>query len=152
MTREQATDVQGFLNKHGFTGYQWLIFGLCFLVVLLDGFDTAAIGYIAPSLLAEWHVTRPELGPVLSAALFGLAIGALTAGPLADRLGRLGEVKVRAAIAAMPSITPIGMAAILPGAAASFSIAEKNGKLGALGKRVVVRGRSAGTGSRRAGR
>jgi AAHS family 4-hydroxybenzoate transporter-like MFS transporter len=88
MTREQATDVQGFLNEHGFTGYQWLIFGLCFLVVLLDGFDTAAIGYIAPSLLAEWHVARPELGPVLSAALFGLAIGALTAGPLADRLGR----------------------------------------------------------------
>lgn len=50
---------------------------------------------------------------------------------LADRLGRSGEVKLRAAIAALPSITPIGMAAILPGAAASFSIAEKNGKLGA---------------------
>jgi PglZ domain len=51
---------------------------------------------------------------------------------LAERLGRSGEVKLRAAIAALPSITPIGMAAILPGAAASFSIAEKNGKLGTL--------------------
>jgi hypothetical protein len=50
---------------------------------------------------------------------------------LAERLGRHGEVKLRAAIAALPSITPIGMAAILPGAAAGFSIAEKNGKLGA---------------------
>jgi MFS transporter, AAHS family, 4-hydroxybenzoate transporter len=39
-------------------------------------------------LLTEWGVTRPELAPVLSAALFGLAGGALSAGPLADRFGR----------------------------------------------------------------
>ena len=51
---------------------------------------------------------------------------------LADRLARSGEVKLRAAIAALPSITLIGMAAILPGAAASFSIAGRNDKLGAL--------------------
>ncbi|MFZ4284999.1 MFS transporter [Variovorax sp. HJSM1_2] len=82
------TDVQVFLNTHGFSGYQWLIFGLCFMVVLLDGFDTAAIGYIAPSLVGEWGVSKPALAPVLSAALFGLAGGALSAGPLADRLGR----------------------------------------------------------------
>ncbi len=84
----QKTDVQVFLNTHGFSGYQWLIFGLCFMVVLLDGFDTAAIGYIAPSLVGEWGVSKPALAPVLSAALFGLAGGALSAGPLADRLGR----------------------------------------------------------------
>ena len=68
--------------------FQWLIFALCFCVVLLDGFDTAAIGYIAPSLVTEWGVERPALAPVLSAALFGLAFGALSSGPLADRLGR----------------------------------------------------------------
>lgn len=58
------------------------------MVVLLDGFDTAAIGYIAPSLVGEWGVSKPALAPVLSAALFGLAAGALVAGPLADKLGR----------------------------------------------------------------
>src|SRR3954469_23233456 len=46
------------------------------------------IGFIAPSLVQEWGVTRPELGPVLSAALFGLAAGALSSGPIADRMGR----------------------------------------------------------------
>ena len=51
-------------------------------------FDTAAIGYIAPSLITEWGVQRPALAPVLSAALFGLAFGALSSGPLADRFGR----------------------------------------------------------------
>ena len=82
------TDVQTFLDAHPFSAYQWLIFALCFVVVLLDGFDTAAIGYIAPSLVAEWGVSKPALAPVLSAALFGLAAGALVAGPLADKLGR----------------------------------------------------------------
>jgi len=84
----QRVDVQAFLNENPFSGYQWLIFALCFVIVLLDGFDTAAIGFIAPSLIGEWGVSRPALAPVLSAALFGLAAGALSAGPLADTLGR----------------------------------------------------------------
>lgn len=50
---------------------------------------------------------------------------------LAARLEKLGEVKLVPAIAALPSITPIGMAALLPGASSSFSVVEKNGKLGA---------------------
>ena len=96
MTQDNNTtlDVQAFFNAHRFSGYQWLIFALCFLVVLLDGFDTAAIGYIAPSLIGEWGVSKPALAPVLSAALFGLAAGALSAGPLADRFGRKGVLTV----------------------------------------------------------
>ncbi len=88
MKDRQSVDVQTFLNEHRFSGFQWAIFALCFLIVLLDGFDTAAIGFIAPSLLHEWGVQKKDLGPVLSAALFGLAAGALSSGPLADRLGR----------------------------------------------------------------
>lgn len=83
-----AVSVQQFLNQHRFTPFQWMIFGLCFLIVLLDGFDTAAIGFIAPSLIGEWGVSRQALAPVLSAALFGLATGAVLAGPLSDRVGR----------------------------------------------------------------
>ncbi|HTT10330.1 MAG TPA: MFS transporter [Burkholderiaceae bacterium] len=88
MNRTQRVDVQAFLNQQRFSPFQWLIFALTFMIVLLDGFDTAAIGYIAPSLVAEWGVSKPALAPVLSAALFGLAAGALLAGPLADRFGR----------------------------------------------------------------
>src|SRR3954447_21369230 len=88
MPEGRSIDVQTFLNEHPFSGYQWVIFALCFWIVLLDGFDTAAIGYIAPSLITEWSVERPALAPVLSAALFGLAFGALSAGPLDDRFGR----------------------------------------------------------------
>jgi AAHS family 4-hydroxybenzoate transporter-like MFS transporter len=88
VSRGNNVDVQAFINEHPFSAFQWTIFGLCFFIVLLDGFDTAAIGYIAPSLITEWGIARPALAPVLSAALFGLAFGALSAGPLADRFGR----------------------------------------------------------------
>lgn len=50
---------------------------------------------------------------------------------LAERLPKSAEVSVRHAICALPSITPIGMAALLPGASASFSVVEQNGVLGA---------------------
>ncbi|HEX7976992.1 MAG TPA: PglZ domain-containing protein, partial [Gemmatimonadaceae bacterium] len=50
---------------------------------------------------------------------------------LAERLPKTSEVSVRAAVASLPSITPVGMAALMPGAAASFSVVEQGGKLGA---------------------
>ena len=126
-------DVQAFINRHPFSPYQWLVFATCFFVVLLDGFDTAAIGFIAPSLLKEWGVGKPALAPVLSAALFGLAAGAMVAGPLADRLGRrivlLGSVLVFGAacgasafagsldhLAILRFVTGIGLGAAMPNA------------------------------------
>jgi hypothetical protein len=50
---------------------------------------------------------------------------------LAERLPKTSEVSVRAAVGALPSITPIGMAALQPGASGSFSVVEQAGKLGA---------------------
>jgi hypothetical protein len=50
---------------------------------------------------------------------------------LAERLPKVCEVIVRPAIVALPSITPVGMAALLPGASASFSVTEQGGRLGA---------------------
>ena len=88
MQGDRNVNIQEFLNAHRFSSFQWLIFTLCFFIVLLDGYDTAAIGYIAPSLVTEWGLSKPALAPVLSAALFGLSAGALFAGPLADRFGR----------------------------------------------------------------
>ena len=83
-----TVDVQTFINAHPFSRFQKLIFLMCFIIVLLDGFDTAAIGFIAPALLTEWHIAKPALAPVLSAALLGIAFGALASGPLSDRIGR----------------------------------------------------------------
>jgi hypothetical protein len=53
VSRSPAVNVQTFINEHPFSGFQWLIFTMCFVIVLLDGFDTAAIGFrISPALLS----------------------------------------------------------------------------------------------------
>ena len=91
MSREyskETVNVQALINEQNFSGYHWLVLFFCFSILALDGFDTAAIGYVAPALVAQWGVSKPALAPVLSAALFGLAFGAMAAGPSADRLGR----------------------------------------------------------------
>jgi len=54
----------------------------------LDGFDVLAISYASPGIAAEWHIDRGALGIVLSMELLGMAIGAITLGALADRIGR----------------------------------------------------------------
>src|SRR5882762_1601780 len=81
-------DVAGYIDQQPVGGFQIKLLLTCATVLFLDGFDTTAIGYVAPSLAKEWALTKGALGPVFSAGLFGLMIGALTLGPLADRIGR----------------------------------------------------------------
>jgi AAHS family 4-hydroxybenzoate transporter-like MFS transporter len=81
-------DVQSFINTQPLSAYQWRVVLLCFLIVFLDGLDTAAMGFIAPALTQEWGIDRASLGPVMSAALIGMVFGALGSGPMADRFGR----------------------------------------------------------------
>jgi hypothetical protein len=50
---------------------------------------------------------------------------------LVGRLAQATEVAIRPAIAALPSITPVGMAALLPGAGGTFSVVTLKGKFGA---------------------
>ncbi|HLL28085.1 MAG TPA: aromatic acid/H+ symport family MFS transporter [Xanthobacteraceae bacterium] len=81
-------DVAGFIDQQAVSRFQIQLLLACAGVLFLDGFDTQAIGYVAPALGQEWGLARGALGPVFSAGLFGLMIGALILGPVADRIGR----------------------------------------------------------------
>jgi AAHS family 4-hydroxybenzoate transporter-like MFS transporter len=81
-------DVAAFIDAQPVAGFQIRLLLTCAAVLFLDGFDTTAIGYVAPALAKEWNLGKGALGPVFSAGLFGLMIGALLFGPLADRIGR----------------------------------------------------------------
>jgi AAHS family 4-hydroxybenzoate transporter-like MFS transporter len=86
--QEEFFDVQGFVDERRIVLAQWLILALCFLVLVIDGFHTAVMAFIAPVLSRELSIPKASLGLVLAASLIGLAFGALVAGPFADRFGR----------------------------------------------------------------
>lgn len=61
---------------------------LCFLIVMVDGFDVAAAGYIAPMLRWEWTLDATQLGVLFGVGLLGVTLGSFLWGPVADAIGR----------------------------------------------------------------
>ena len=97
---------------------------LCSLIVAIDGFDTAAIGFIAPAIRAEWGCgARHSLAPLFGAGLAGPMVGAFLFGPLADRIRRkrvLALVRPVLLVAAEPGLQraqariPVARVAAIP--------------------------------------
>ncbi|MEH2478104.1 AAHS family 4-hydroxybenzoate transporter-like MFS transporter [Nitrobacteraceae bacterium AZCC 2146] len=87
MSTEVAFDVPSFINSRRTGAVQYAIVVLCGLVMFLDGFDTQAISYMAPSIAKEWGLSKDLLGPIFSSALTGLMVGYLLVSPLSDRFG-----------------------------------------------------------------
>jgi MFS transporter, AAHS family, 4-hydroxybenzoate transporter len=61
---------------------------LCGVVLFLEGYDIAAVGYAVPSLVDAWRVAPSVFTQALTAGNVGLLLGSLCAGLLGDRLGR----------------------------------------------------------------
>ena len=101
---------------------------------MADGFTSALVkaGWTVPGSLHQTRVwsevvtskPKPVAYFLVDAMRFEMGV------ELAERIPKTSEVSVRAAVGALPSITPIGMAALLPGASASFSVVDQSGKLG----------------------
>lgn len=86
MTR--TVDIKAFIDQRPISAYQWVVVAICFMIVATDGMEVAIMGYVTPSILAEWGISRSIFGIVISAAPVGMMIGALLGGPLSDRFGR----------------------------------------------------------------
>ncbi len=89
---------------------------LCWLTVLLDGFDLVVLGAVIPTLLEEGHLGLTAGSATFAATitLVGVAIGAALSGPLADRHGRritllISIAVFSAATAALPTAGSIAM-------------------------------------------
>jgi AAHS family 4-hydroxybenzoate transporter-like MFS transporter len=58
------------------------------LIMLIDGYDLQTMSFVAPALVADWHVARADLGWVLNGSMIGMAFGSIGLGRLGDTIGR----------------------------------------------------------------
>ncbi len=113
----------------------WGGFLLILLALVVEGFDLQAANFASPSIETAFHLTRAQLGPLQSASLVGVLIGAVFIGPLGDRVGRrtilisccvvYGLISLVAAFATsltqliiLRFLIGIGLGAVLPNALA----------------------------------
>ena len=82
---------------------------LCFLVLVLEGYDLGAMSFTLPTLSDVWHLKLVAFTPALFAGSVGLLLGSLLCGVLGDRLGRkpvlMGAVAVFGLTSLMTALT-----------------------------------------------
>jgi MFS transporter, AAHS family, 4-hydroxybenzoate transporter len=88
MQESAKINVSDLIDRATLGGFQIGICILCGLSLMMDGFDTQAMGYVAPAIIQQWKIPSADLGPVFGAAPLGVLFGSLLFSVLADRLGR----------------------------------------------------------------
>jgi AAHS family 4-hydroxybenzoate transporter-like MFS transporter len=64
------------------------LFLVSLLIMILEGIEIQVIGFVAPSIIADWGIPSQQLGPIFSAGLAGAMIGAAVFGSVGDQRGR----------------------------------------------------------------
>jgi MFS transporter, AAHS family, 4-hydroxybenzoate transporter len=83
-----GADIVSLINAHPLSSFQKGIMVLIGGVVVMDGFDVQAIGFVAPALTRDWHLDPTALGPIFGTGLLGMLLGSMLLSILADRVGR----------------------------------------------------------------
>lgn len=68
--------------------FQLGMIALCIVLCMIDGYEVLVMAFVAPHVAKAWSLGPVEVGYLLSAGIFGMAIGATFISPLADRIGR----------------------------------------------------------------
>lgn len=81
-------DLRRRIDTSPMSRFQWTAVAVCVLLNVLDGFDVLVMAFTSQSVSQEWGLSGSVLGLLLSAGLFGMAIGSIALAPWADRIGR----------------------------------------------------------------
>lgn len=123
----------------------------CGAALFVSGYAFQTLSFSMPGLIHDWRLDPALIGPLLSAAIFGLLVGYVFVAPLADRLGErriVSGAMLGLAIATACSVTARGIETLfvarvligvaigtaLPGA---VSVASQNGPQRWRGAQVV---------------
>jgi MFS transporter, SP family, sugar:H+ symporter len=137
-----------------------LIASVAALGGLLFGYDSAVINGAVSALQDHFHVSNAALGFAVASALLGAAAGAMTAGRLADKIGRLQVMRIAALLFFISAIGTglanslwlvvvfrivggfgVGVASVIaPAYIAETSPPRIRGRLGSLQQLAIVTG------------
>ena len=81
-------DVHKLADEAQFNRFHALVLFWGVLILVLDGYDLAVVGAAMPSIMKDMNVDASQAGFMASSALFGMMIGSMTMGVLADKIGR----------------------------------------------------------------
>ncbi len=127
---------------------------------LLFGYDSAVINGAVASIQGHFGINDASLGFAVASALLGAAAGAMTAGRLADRIGRIAVMKIAAVLFLVSAIGAglagsvwmivlfrivggigVGVASVIaPAYIAETSPPRIRGRLGSLQQLAIVTG------------
>jgi len=89
MAQSNTIDVSRLIDERPMNAFNASLVILSFFVILIDGYDIAAVAYAGPFLVKEWGLTSmAALSLAFSAGLVGILIGAPLFGFVGDRYGR----------------------------------------------------------------
>jgi benzoate transport len=85
---EMTADPREIIAKSPMSGIQIAVVAITIGLNALDGFDVLAISFASPWIARAWGIDRAALGVVLSMELFGMGLGSILLGGVADKIGR----------------------------------------------------------------
>lgn len=74
------------------------IVAICVALNMIDGFDVLVMAFSATSISEHWDLSGARLGMLLSAALFGMAVGSILVAQAADVIGRRKTILICALV------------------------------------------------------
>jgi len=112
MAEAQLSSTETALENQRVGGLQIRVAALCALVQICDGYDINSIGVTVPALTHAWSLPGPAFTQAFLWSSIGIMVGALSAGPIGDRVGRKPLLFV--------SLTIFGLASLLSAFAGSL--------------------------------
>jgi AAHS family 4-hydroxybenzoate transporter-like MFS transporter len=102
------------LENQRIGGLQIRVAALCALIQVCDGYDINSIGVTVPALTHAWSLPGPAFTQAFLWSSIGIMVGALSAGPIGDRVGRKPLL--------LASLTIFGLASVLSAFAGSLPV------------------------------
>ena len=87
-------DIARVIDNAPITRRHLVIFVLCILTMIIDGFDMQVLPYTASALLPALNAQPADLGPLVSLSIVGMLLSGFVSGMLSDRLGRRAVIVV----------------------------------------------------------